>query len=66
MSSYQFVNTLAQCYAEQTAAQQASQGPILRNSISAEKIMDKLFVLKFLKTFRPKQYTIVVDHNIVF
>lgn len=25
MSSYQFVNTLAQCYAEQTAAQQASQ-----------------------------------------
>ena len=28
MSSYQFVNTLAQCYAEQTAAQQASQvGP---------------------------------------
>ncbi len=28
MSSYQFVNTLAQCYAEQTAAQQATQvGP---------------------------------------
>ena len=25
MSSYQFVNTLAQCYAEQTAAQQATQ-----------------------------------------